>query len=496
MYVVYVLDKEGHPLMPTTRFGKVRRMLRDGKAKAVTTTQFTIQLTYEPATHVTQPLHGGTDPGRTNIGEAVIDDKGNILYLAHVESRNKQVPELMAERRQHRQASRRGERLRRKRRAARNGTTTDFPKGRRLPSYADGVLALKDIINTESRFNNRKRPEGWVTPTVRHCIQTHVGMIRRICKILPVTDWNIEYNKFAFMQMEDPTIHGKDYQNGRLKGFNSMEDYVYSRQEGQCYVCGKGIEHYHHVKPRHEGGSNRPENIVGLCEKCHAKVHKGEVKLNADGELKPFAATSILNTAMSFIYDELTGMFGTDNIHCCSGYETSIYREEHDIPKHHSLDAACIAGIGTGIDVRIDDNPAFEVRQFRNHDRQLVNRQSERTYKFDGKVIAKNRSPRSEQKGLALSQWFEQMTKEHGDTEAEAMLSRLTVSKSRRSYNNPDRPLPGTIFMYNGKTYTLRGQRTNGQYFLAVGYGGKNIPARKCTLIYFDSLAYIASQRR
>ena len=30
---VYVLDKDGQPIMPTQRFGKVRRMLRDKKQK-------------------------------------------------------------------------------------------------------------------------------------------------------------------------------------------------------------------------------------------------------------------------------------------------------------------------------------------------------------------------------------------------------------------------------------------------------------------------------
>ena len=32
---VYVLDINNRPLMPTKRFGKVRRILRDGKAKVV-----------------------------------------------------------------------------------------------------------------------------------------------------------------------------------------------------------------------------------------------------------------------------------------------------------------------------------------------------------------------------------------------------------------------------------------------------------------------------
>lgn len=68
MNYVYVLDPDGKPMMPTTRFGKVRRMLRSGEAKAVTTRPFTIRLTYWPKTHETQPVVAGFDPGRTNIG--------------------------------------------------------------------------------------------------------------------------------------------------------------------------------------------------------------------------------------------------------------------------------------------------------------------------------------------------------------------------------------------------------------------------------------------
>jgi hypothetical protein len=72
MYVVYVLDKDGTPLMPTKRFGHVRKLLKFGQAKAVSTKPFVIQLLYK-STKYTQPLYGGTDPGRTNIGEAVVN---------------------------------------------------------------------------------------------------------------------------------------------------------------------------------------------------------------------------------------------------------------------------------------------------------------------------------------------------------------------------------------------------------------------------------------
>ena len=54
--MVYVLDIDGNPLMPTKRHGWVRRALRDGKAKVVRREPFTIQLTYQPKTNITQEI--------------------------------------------------------------------------------------------------------------------------------------------------------------------------------------------------------------------------------------------------------------------------------------------------------------------------------------------------------------------------------------------------------------------------------------------------------
>ena len=46
MAAVYVLSKAGKPLMPTTRCGHVRHLLKQKKAKVVATKPFTIQLLY------------------------------------------------------------------------------------------------------------------------------------------------------------------------------------------------------------------------------------------------------------------------------------------------------------------------------------------------------------------------------------------------------------------------------------------------------------------
>ena len=45
--MVYVLNKYGNPLMPTTRHGRVRRLLSKGLAVVVDYRPFTIQLTYD-----------------------------------------------------------------------------------------------------------------------------------------------------------------------------------------------------------------------------------------------------------------------------------------------------------------------------------------------------------------------------------------------------------------------------------------------------------------
>ena len=45
--MVYILDKNGQPLKNTTRHGKVRRLLKDKKARVVKDCPFTIQLLYD-----------------------------------------------------------------------------------------------------------------------------------------------------------------------------------------------------------------------------------------------------------------------------------------------------------------------------------------------------------------------------------------------------------------------------------------------------------------
>lgn len=57
--MVYVISQSGKPLIPTSRHGKVKHLLREGKARVVKSKPFTIQLLYEPDDY--------TQPGPVNV---------------------------------------------------------------------------------------------------------------------------------------------------------------------------------------------------------------------------------------------------------------------------------------------------------------------------------------------------------------------------------------------------------------------------------------------
>lgn len=484
MQYIYILNNDGKPLMPTKREHHINKLIKQHKAKVVSHVPFVVQLLYH-SEGITQDLFGGNDPGRTNLGFAVVDGNGNVVYLAKVESRNKEIVRLMNKRRAHRRASRTGRRKVWKRLAKKFGTTMKAILSRRLPGYSNGgTVCVKDIINKEARFLNRKRPEGWLTPSARQLVQTHINMVKKIMKILPVSDWTEEVNRFAFMKMDDETVCGSDFQNGRMKGYRSVKDFVYARQEGKCPFCGGSIEQYHHIVPRSEYGSNLPENILGVCRDCHHKIHTGEQTVDIKGIRRKYGALSVLNQAMPSILKGLYDIFGKDHISFCFGYQTKVFRDRCGLDKDHDLDAVAIACLSTGIIPEKEMPDRFSVRQFRRHDRQIVRKQSERTYCLDGKVVCRNRHKREGQTSDSL----EEFRKKHPD-----QVCRLTVKKSKRSYNNPDRLMPGTVFYYQGRRCVLTGTKNKGTRYMFNGCSPSGVSAKQCTVILQNAgLVYIS----
>ncbi len=47
-----------------------------------------------------------------------------------------------------------------------------------------------------SRFDNRRRPEGWLAPSLQHRVDTTTDWVRRLCRIAPVRRIDMELVKF------------------------------------------------------------------------------------------------------------------------------------------------------------------------------------------------------------------------------------------------------------------------------------------------------------
>lgn len=483
MDMVYVLNKDGKPLMATTRGGRVRYLLKEKKARVVSSTPFTIQLNYDTP-DITQDLILGIDPGRTNIGVAVVKEDGQCVFSAHLETRNKDVPLLMkkraAFRRNHRTLDRR---RKRQRRAKAAGTTiADGSAERLLPGYEKPIVCHY-IRNKKARFNNRCRPAGWLTPTANHLLQTHINLIAKVAKFLPITKVVVELNRFAFMAMDNPNIRRWEYQQGPLYGLGSVEDAVYAQQDGRCLFCKKPIDHYHHVVPRRKNGSETLANRCGLCAKHHALVHTdkawaGKLVTQKEGMNKKYHALSVLNqiipSLMEYLGDEmLYDVYATD------GRSTKGFRIAKNVPKEHYTDAYCIACsiLDTNIKVSAPVEP-FELKQFRRHDRQACHQQRvDRKYYLDGKQVATNRHKAIEQKSNSLEEFRE--------TYGDAAVSQLTVKPHPPQYKDMTRIMPGAVMNFCGAVGILLGSDGfhNGKPDYYKSTKEERVRMRRCALL-------------
>ena len=173
---VTVLSVDGKVLEPTARCGHVRILLKQGRARVVRGRPFTIRLLYKTKDAV-QGETLAIDPGRTNIGIATVKDDGTCTLLANAMTRNREVPKLMAARREyrrrHRDMGRRDVRQRRARRSDTTVRTDECTIDRILPHYENPSHATpsgtrrRDTATAPARKSGLPRPQG--TSWIRTC---------------------------------------------------------------------------------------------------------------------------------------------------------------------------------------------------------------------------------------------------------------------------------------------------------------------------------------
>ena len=195
--LVYVLKQSGQPFMPTERFDKVRRLLKEGKAKVVRREPSTIKLLYEPETDVVQECYCGVDTGSKHVGVAVVgNDK--VLYQSQVELRN-DIKKKM----DRRHAFRRNRRSRK----------TRYRK---------------------CKFSNRRNSikKDKLPPSVKHKVQAHIDEIEFCKKILPVSDLILEV-RFDTALMKTPSLI-----NEKVKHWGYQQGFMVIHREGVLFFTG------------------------------------------------------------------------------------------------------------------------------------------------------------------------------------------------------------------------------------------------------------------
>jgi len=309
--LVYVLNKNGKPLMPCNP-QKARKLLKSGRAEIYKYTPFTIKLKYGSAGYK-QPITLGIDAGSVHIGASATTEKKE-LYASETIMRSgdgkQSIVNLLSTRKE----------LRRSRR-------------NRKTRYRS------------ARFLNREKPKGWLAPSIENKIHVHLKLVADIHKILPITKIIVEVASFDIQKIKNPNISGKEYQEGDQYGFGNVREYVLFRDDHKCQCCkGKSkdkVLNVHHIESRKTGG-NAPNNLITLCESCHNKYHKGLIDLPKNIKRgMSFKDATFMGIMRWAFYNKLKEIYV--NVSLTYGYITKVKRIENNIEKSHTTDAYCIS---------------------------------------------------------------------------------------------------------------------------------------------------------
>lgn len=314
--ITCIIANDGTKLMPTFNIKKVRRFLKEGRAKIVCYHPFTVQLLYKTKETNVQPIEIGMDAGYQTIGFSVKSEKHEFVSAEY---------ELL-----------KGE--------------TEHHKERKM--YRN--MRRNRLRYRKARWSNRTIPKGWLAPSVRHKKEQHTAIINRYVKYMPITNITVEVGQFDTQLLEaiekGITISGVEYQHGETYGYDTLREAVFSRDNYCCQICSKSaikdkvILRTHHLGYLIGDRSNRMNNLLTVCTKCHTpKNHKQGGKLyGLKPKLKRFKGAAFMNSVKWQIYEKLKALYPSIDIKITYGAKTKRVRLDRNIAKSHSNDAYCI----------------------------------------------------------------------------------------------------------------------------------------------------------
>lgn len=316
--------------MPTTP-QKARKLIKKNKAKIINYKPFTIQLLYATG-ETKQPVNIGIDLGAKHIGVA-IQSENKVISKGEIELRD-DIKSLMETRKIYRRS--------------RRNRKTRYRK---------------------PRFDNRKRPDNWLPPSVQSRIDSTFMWIDKFMGLLPEPILNVEVGKFDVQKMMNPDVKGKGYQEGSSFGYYNTRYYVFARDKYTCQVCKKKgkILQTHHIIYKSKGGTDRADNLITVCIDCHNHKNHQEGQIFYKWMINKKKTPSYKEAPfMNIIRKRVFEKYPNANI--TYGNITTVDRKALGLEKTHYNDAIAITGIKS---IKENSDTVFKIKQFRKKKRSL-----------------------------------------------------------------------------------------------------------------------------
>ena len=420
--MVYVLSINNKALMPTSN-AKARILLKQKKAIVKNLKPFTIQLNYE-TTKYTQTITLGIDSGYNNIGFSAVTDKKELI-----------VGEVKL---------------------------LQGMKERLLEKARYRKIRRSRLRYRKPRWNNRtkSKPQGWLAPSLKHKLDSHIKFIDSLYKILPINKTIVEIANFDIQKMKDDTISGVQYQQGNMLGFWNLREYVLYRDNHKCQNPNcknkdkEQILEIHHIKYKSLGGVDNPNNLITLCSKCHTSPNHKKGKFLYDWcqegkKVRGFKDATFMSMIRWYLVNKLKEKY--NNVSFTYGYITKNHRIKNKIDKTHYNDAFCIA---KGIN-QIRSLDIQNVKQSRRNNRSLeMFYDAKYTDIRTGEKVSGgdlNNGRRTRNKNLNS----ENLHKYRGQ---KVSKGQRRIRKQRYFYQ------PNDLVKYEGKVYSVRGTQNSGAY--------------------------------
>ena len=322
--MVFVLDRHKKSLMPCSE-KRARLLLKRQRAVVDKILPFTIRIKDRVAEECNiQQVRVKIDPGAKETGISVITDcsdrKVFCLYLAEIHHRTDIKSKIDTKR-----AVRKSKRGRKTR-------------------------------HRKSRSLNRKRPAGWLPPSLMARVKQTESVLNKLFRLLPVKSVTLENVKFDTQLMDNAEIKGIEYQQGELSGYE-VREYLLEKWSRVCVYCKKKdipLE-VEHIIPKSRGGSDRVSNLTLSCKKCNQKKGNStaeefgypDIQKEAKKTLKD---TAFMNSTRWTLYNMLADRGYT--VDCGSGGRTKKQRIERGLPKTHYFDALCVGNTPEEITIK------------------------------------------------------------------------------------------------------------------------------------------------